>query len=143
MKKVLRYKPYFERSGGGVTCSGGEPLLQPEFLYEFLRSCRDANLHTAVDTAGIGIDLMKAEKVLPMTDLVLLDIKHYSEDGYRDLAGGSLKELMDFIELLNKLQKKVWVRHVVVPGITDDESHMNALYNLIKNINNSILISIS
>ncbi|MFZ5967753.1 MAG: pyruvate formate-lyase-activating protein [Bacillota bacterium] len=129
LEKALRYQPYFKRSGGGITCSGGDPLLQPEFLMEFLRLCKRHGLHTAIDTAGFGIG--QYEEILQYTDLAILDIKHVDEQGYRDLTGRSMQEFLDFAEVLEKSNTGVWIRHVVVPGVTDSEDHIVKLKNMI------------
>lgn len=134
VKKVIRYRPYFNKSGGGVTCSGGEPLMQPEFLTGFLKLCKQNNIHTAIDTAGFGKG--NYEEVLRYTDLVLLDIKHINDYGYRELTGGRMGELIKFRDVLNKLNKKVWIRHVIVPGITDGEGHLGELQKIIRTFNN-------
>lgn len=134
LQKILRFKPYFEKSGGGVTCSGGEPLLQPEFLTDFLMLCKENGLHTAIDTAGFGVG--QYEKILKYTDLVILDVKHVTTQGFKDLTGGDFKEFWNFVESVKKADKKLWVRHVVVPGITDSKEHMYNLKNVIRQLNN-------
>lgn len=134
MKKILRYKPYFERSGGGVTFSGGDPLLQPEFLLEMLKLCKENNIHTTLDTAGYGFGEYK--EILSYTDLVLLDIKHVDDIGYKNLTGRSKQGLNQFLAALEKTDVKLWIRHVVVPGITDSEEHMKKLQEIIKEIKN-------
>ncbi|SKA75021.1 pyruvate formate lyase activating enzyme [Clostridium sp. USBA 49] len=134
LKKIMRYRPYFERSGGGVTFSGGEPLLQPEFLLEMLKLCKEQGINTAIDTAGYGFG--EYDEILKYTDLVLLDIKHIDDNGYRKLTGSSKSGFDKFLESLNKTNVKVWVRHVVVPGITDSEEHIEKLKEIIKSINN-------
>lgn len=132
--KVLRFKPYFKSSGGGVTCSGGEPLLQPEFLVEFLKLCKEKGLHTAIDTAGFGKGMY--EEILKYVDLVILDIKHVNEIGYRELTGGSMEEFWNFVQVLKKTNKALWIRHVVIPGVNDSIKHMQALNSIIKGFKN-------
>jgi pyruvate formate lyase activating enzyme len=134
LKKVLRFKPYFERSGGGITCSGGEPLLQPEFLVEFLKLCKENGINTAIDTAGFGNG--QYEEVLRYTDLVLLDIKHVNDEGYERLTGRGFRDFWNFVDALNNLDKAIWIRHVVVPGITDSKEHIEKLRKMIKGFNN-------
>lgn len=133
VQKAIRYKPYFNSSGGGVTCSGGEPLLQPEFLIEFLKSCKDNGLHTAIDTAGYGIG--RYEEILKYTDLVILDVKHVHQRRFNELTGGAMEVFWDFVKALNKSNTDVWIRHVVVPGVTDSEEHIYKLKELIGQIN--------
>ena len=80
-KKIIRFKPYFKKSGGGVTFSGGDPLLQPEFLIEMLKLCKENGIHTAIDTSGYGNG--NYDEILKYTDLVLLDIKHVDNKGIK------------------------------------------------------------
>jgi pyruvate formate lyase activating enzyme len=134
IRKILRFKPYFEKSSGGVTFSGGDPLLQPEFLLEMLKLCKENNIHTTIDTAGYGFG--EYEEILKYTDLVLLDIKHIDDIGYKNLTGRSKKGLNQFLEALENTDVKVWIRHVVVPGITDSQEHMEKLQEIIKEIKN-------
>src|SRR5699024_2284021 len=132
--KALRFKPYFESSGGGVTCSGGDPLLQPEFLIEFLRLCKQNGLHTTLDTAGFGRG--NYEEILKYTDLVMLDVKHVTEDGYKKLTGKRPNEFLKFVDVLRKTDTPTWIRHVVVPGVTDGEDHIERLNAFIGEMNN-------
>lgn len=134
MDKILRFKPYFERSGGGVTFSGGEPLLQSEFLLDMLKECRKKGINTALDTSGYGLG--NYEEILRNVDLVILDIKHTNDEDHLKLTGKDRKGSDEFIEALNKENKSVWIRHVVVPGITDSEEHIIELSKIIKRINN-------
>lgn len=131
MKKILRFKPYFSRSGGGVTFSGGDPLVQPEFLLEMLKLCKANGIHTAIDTAGYGDG--NYDEILKYTDLVLLDVKHINSDGYVVLTGRDTKDVNTFLEALRKSKTRVWVRHVVVPGYTDTNEHMNKIADIINN----------
>ena len=89
MTMAKRYKPYFERSGGGVTFSGGEPLLQGKFLLESLKLMKAAGIHTAIDTSGFG-ESEYFEEILKYTDYVLLDIKHFEETAHKELIGVSM-----------------------------------------------------
>lgn len=130
--RALRYKSYFDRSGGGITFSGGEPLLQPDFLVEALRLSKEAGLHTVLDTAGFGIG--RTEEILSLTDLVLLDIKHVDHRGYRQLAGGDMDRFHRFVRAVKESGKKVWIRHVVVPGMTEGAAHFRKLEGLIRSL---------
>lgn len=134
LKKILRFKPYFGETGG-VTFSGGDPLMQPEFLLDCLKLCKDLGIHTTIDTSGIGFPEFYNE-ILKNTDLVLLDIKHVDESNFKDLTGHSMKDLHIFLEHLKIIKPNVWIRHVVVPNITDSIDHMNKLCDLIKEIPN-------
>ena len=133
--KILRNKPYFKRNNGGVTFSGGEPLLQVDFLLEICKKLKEEGIHIALDTAGVGVG--KYEEILSLIDLVLLDIKHSNKDGYKKLTGMDISESKKFIEYLNKSGKPVWIRQVIVPGIMDNDKYLQelAVYLLkIKNI---------
>lgn len=133
--KILRNKPYFKRNNGGVTFSGGEPLLQIDFLLDICKKLKEEGIHIALDTAGVGVG--KYEEILSLIDLVLLDIKHSNKDGYKKLTGMDISESEKFIEYLNKSGKPVWIRQVIVPGIMDNDKYLQelAVYLLkIKNI---------
>ncbi|WP_373844872.1 pyruvate formate-lyase-activating protein [Clostridium sp.] len=130
IKKISKFKVYFEKSGGGVTCSGGEPLMQPEFLLEFFKLCKENNINTALDTSGFGKG--NYEEILKYTDLVILDIKHIDEKGYRDLTGCSMEEFYHFLEYVNHTNCPLWLRHVMVPGITDSFQAMDKLADIIQ-----------
>ncbi len=116
VKKILRYSPYFG-ADGGVTLSGGEPLMQREFAEELLKKCKANNLHTALDTAGIS----HGGAILEHTDLVLCDLKFATDDLYRQYTGGSLEAVLSFLEETAKREIPLWIRHVVVPGLTDED----------------------
>jgi pyruvate formate lyase activating enzyme len=117
--KILRYRPYhgFE---GGVTVSGGEPLLQATFVSSLFQSLRQEGIHTALDTSGIG-DPNGADLVLPHTDLVLCDLKFSNETDYRSFCGGELDSVIKFLHKTKEYGISLWIRHVVVPGFTDSE----------------------
>lgn len=134
LAKIMRFKPYFEKSGGGVTFSGGDPLMQPEFLLEILKLCKDSGIHTTVDTSGYGKG--EYEEILKYTDLVLFDIKHITSEGYLSLTGQKGNEAFKFLDAVQKSGTKLWLRHVVVPGITDGEDHIEKLAHIIKDIKN-------
>ena len=125
LKKILRFRPYFERSGGGVTFSGGEPLLQKDFLIEILEKCKKEGIHTCLDTSGAGIG--DYEKILTLTDLVLYDVKALSNDKYNEICNAGIFETQKFTTVLRKLKTPTIVRQVVVPGINDTEDYMKQL----------------
>lgn len=129
INKIVRFRPYFQSSGGGVTFSGGDPLVQPEFLLELLKKCKDLGIHTTIDTAGYGHG--DYNEILKYTDLVLLDIKHINSDGYVTLTGRDTKDVNLFLAALRNSDTRVWVRHVVVPGHTDTLEHMDKIANII------------
>ena len=134
VKKLLRFKTYYDKSGGGVTFSGGEPLLQPDFLTESLMLCKKNGIHTCIDTAGVGLG--NYDEILKRTDLVLYDVKHYTSDGYLELTGCDISETLSFIDALKKNNTPIWVRHVVIPEITDSKSHIQGLRDYIKTLPN-------
>ncbi|MGG7165514.1 pyruvate formate-lyase-activating protein [Clostridium ihumii] len=127
--KIERFKPFFERSGGGVTFSGGDPLFQDEFLLEALKKCKEKGIHTTIDTAGYGHG--NYDEILKYTDLVLLDVKHKDNDGYIALTGQNTHDVNIFLEALRKSDCRVWIRHVVVPGYTDTKEHMDKIAKVI------------
>lgn len=108
---------------GGVTVSGGEPLLQADFILELFKLCKAENIHTAIDTSGYLLN-DKIKEVLDHTDLVLLDIKHINPSKYENLTARPLEPTLKFVEYLNEINKPVWVRYVLVPGFTNDENDL-------------------
>ena len=133
VNKIKRFKPYFKNSGG-VTYSGGEPLLQVDFLIELSKVLKKENIHIALDTAGVGIG--KYEELLKYVDLVILDIKHLTKTGYENLVSHPMDEFLNFVEVLKKINKDIWIRQVVVPGIHDNPEYMNMLICYLKTIPN-------
>lgn len=123
--KIMRFKPYFDASGGGVTFSGGEPLMQPEFLIEMLSLCKEAGIHTAVDTAGVGRGDM--DKIISLCDLVMLDVKHLDEEGYRSLTDHGMSVFNEFAEKIRLSKAEVWLRAVIVPTINNNYQYINRL----------------
>lgn len=130
--RIVRNKPYFKRNQGGVTFSGGEPLLQVDFLIEVCKLLKKENIHIALDTAGVGVG--KYEEILSYVDLVLFDVKHVDKEGYRELTGQPMEESLKFIDALNRSGKKVWIRQVIVPGLMDNEEYMRKLQDYISKI---------
>lgn len=133
VKKLVRFKSYYGEDGG-VTFSGGEPLLQKEFLLETLKLCKQAGINTCLDTAGCGTG--DYEEILRYTDLVLFDVKHYTEEGYRRVTGCGMEESLKFLDALQKSGTPYWVRHVVTPTLTDGEQHLMELKEYIGTLKN-------
>lgn len=133
-KRIIRNKPYFRRNRGGVTFSGGEPLLQSEFLIEVCKILKNENIHVALDTAGVGNG--NYEELLSYVDLVLLDIKHTTREEYKALTGQEMDSFLEFVEALNKSGKSVWIRQVIVPGMMDNDTYLKGLRDILKKINN-------
>lgn len=130
MRRITRFRPYFERSGGGVTFSGGEPLLQKDFLLEMLKRCKAENIHTCLDTAGVGDG--DYDDILSFTDLVLYDVKAIDKDGYLKMCGRDISETEEFQNAMKRMKSRVVVRQVVVPGINDNDEYMEGLSEYIK-----------
>lgn len=124
IEKVKRYKTYMKLSGGGVTVTGGEPLLQVKFLIEFFKRLKEENINTCIDTSGMFNITEDIKEVLKYTDLVLLDIKHIDDEKCKDLVGFSNKKELEFARYLSENNKKMWIRQVLVPGYTDDEKDL-------------------
>ena len=136
VEKVMRSKPYFKRSNGGVTVSGGEPLAQAEYVLELFKELKKHGIHTALDTAGSYKITPLIEELLSYTDLVLLDIKHIVDEKCKKLTGRSNKNELDFAKYLSEKGIPVWIRQVFVPGITDDEKDLKTLKKFIDTLDN-------
>ena len=132
VRRLVRFKPYYGQNGG-VTFSGGEPLLQKDFLLEVLPLCRQSGIHTCLDTAGCGTG--SYEEILSCTDLVLFDVKHYTDEGYRRVTGHDRDESLRFLETAQRMGTPLWIRHVVVPGLTDGDTHLQGLRDYLKTLN--------
>ena len=133
VEKVIRCKPYFKNKGG-ITFSGGEPLLHSEFIIEVAKILKKENIHIALDIAGYGNG--DYDKILDYVDLVILDIKHTTREGLKNLTGGDIEKVEEFIKALNRKNKTVWIRQVIIPGVTDSLEYITSLANYIKKINN-------
>lgn len=123
LDRIRRYRAFIAASGGGVTISGGEPLLQPAFTSAVLQGAQEMGLHTALDTSG-ALGERADDQLLSATDLVLLDIKAVDPAVYARLTGGHLSPTLRFAERLAALGKNVWVRYVLVPGWNDAPEHL-------------------
>lgn len=128
-----KYKSYYDRTGGGITFSGGEPLLQGEFLLESLKLLKAEGFNTAIDTSGYG-DKRYYKEILKYSDVVLLDIKHFDNEGYKEVTGKSMKGFYEFSSYLNDYKGKIWFRHVMVPGITDNNKSISKLFDNISHL---------
>lgn len=126
---ALRYKPYFETSGGGVTVSGGEPLLQASFVAALFRTLKAEGVSTCLDTSGsiLPESSPAVSEVLANTDLVLLDIKHSNPEAHLALTGFPLTLPLRFLSRLDAMRIPAIIRHVVIPGMTDAPAHLDAL----------------
>ncbi|MBQ7400018.1 MAG: pyruvate formate lyase-activating protein [Clostridia bacterium] len=129
-EKVERYKTYFGKDGG-ITVSGGEPLLQAGFVYELFRLCRKMGINTCLDTSGsiINDDVLR---LLSECDRVLLDIKYTDEESYKRYVGCSLSKPLEFLELLQQRNIPTWLRQVTIPALNDDEENIRRLRDIAK-----------
>ena len=124
---------------GGITVTGGEPLLQVDFLTELFKAAKQENIHTCIDTSGITFNSEntdKIDKLLQYTDLVMLDIKHIDNDEHIKLTGKSNKNILQFAKHLEALRKPVWIRHIIVENITDNPEHLKELGHFIGSLKN-------
>ncbi len=133
IQEIEKYKSYMDFSGGGVTVTGGEPLMQPKFVKELFRQCKERGIHTALDTSGY-IPLEHAKEVIQYTDLILLDIKSFDYQTYKELTGVSNEPTLELAKYLSDIGKPMWIRYVLVPNLTDNPDHIEALAQFIKDL---------
>ncbi len=133
VKKLLRYKNYFKR-GGGITFSGGEPLLQTNFLISVCKKLKKEGIHIAIDTAGDFNGDIK--ELLKYVDLIILDIKHVKPKQYEYLTKSKINKVEEFIKILNESKKDVSIRQVIVPNFNDNLNYIKELKEYLKKINN-------
>jgi len=133
-EKIERCLPYINSSGGGVTISGGEPLLQPDFLIELFKICKRHSIHTAIDTSAFymsGADIKKIGSLIGLTDLFIMDIKAAENGLHRKITSRELSEVLFFIKRLEDKNKDYWLRYVLVPGLNDSEEDLKDLKTLL------------
>jgi pyruvate formate lyase activating enzyme len=136
MERIRRYRNVFLRTGGGVTVTGGEPLLQPAFTGAVLRACREAGIHTALDTSG-ALGARAADELLLDTDLVLLDIKSWDPRTYTAVTGGAdVAPTVAFARRLAALERLTWIRFVLVPGLNDAPSNLEPMADFVGGLRN-------
>jgi pyruvate formate lyase activating enzyme len=135
LEEIADYKPYLQQSKGGVTISGGEPLVQPAFAEALLKGCQALGLHTALDTSGF-LGASAPDSLLDAVDLVLLDIKSGLPDVYQRTTGVELQPTLDFAKRLEARKIPVWVRFVLVPGLTDGEDNIRAVARFAASLTN-------
>jgi pyruvate formate lyase activating enzyme len=126
MTIIEKERVFIERSGGGVTFSGGEPLMQPDFLMEALRACREKGFHTAVDTSGFASP-ENLKKIISLTDLFLFDLKHLDPKKHLLYTGVSNELIISNLGVIIESGKEIMIRIPVIPGINDDPSHLDSL----------------
>lgn len=133
VNKILRYQNYITPNGG-VTISGGEPLLQAKFLIELFTKLKEYHIHTCIDTSGSFELTEEIKTLIDLTDLFLLDIKCINDEKCIDLTGVSNKKELAFANYLSDHHKPLWIRQVLVPGITDDEQDLKLLKDFIASL---------
>ncbi len=139
VEQALRYKSYFGPTGG-ITVSGGEPLLQIDFVIELFKAFKKAGIHTACDTSGVTFSshdqetYQKFMELIQYTDLFLLDIKHIDPIEHQKLTGRTNENILEFATFLSKHNKKMWIRHVLVPGITLYDEYLKKLKDFIETL---------
>ncbi len=141
MNDLMDYLPFIQASGGGITVSGGEPLLQLPFLLELFKECKKRGIHTAIDTSGGCFSKAKPfqemlEEVLKYTDLILLDLKHIDSKKHIKLTGMANEHILEFAKFLSDRRVPVWIRHVLVPTRTDAREDLQKLGEFIGTLAN-------
>lgn len=140
LEKALRFRPYWG-SEGGITVSGGEPLLQMDFLLAFFRLAKEKKIHTALDTSGAPFTtaepfFQKFTQLMRYTDLILLDLKAMDPRQHKSLTGRTNKNILDLARFLSEKNIPVWIRHVLVPGLTDNAQDMREMSAFIQSLKN-------
>jgi pyruvate formate lyase activating enzyme len=133
MAEIRRYQPFMKASGGGITLSGGEPLLQPEFVAALFAECRRAGIHTCLDTTGYCLPEL-ADPALDQTDLVMLDIKHAVPAKHKRLTGVEQAPVLAMAQHIARRRIRLWIRYVLVPGWTDDPADVEWLCDLLDDL---------
>lgn len=135
--QFLSYKEFMK--DGGITLTGGEPLLQMDFVIEVFKACKKKGIHTCLDTSGITFnpkDTTKFDELIKYTNLVMLDIKHIDEQKHKALTGHSNKNILAFAEYLRDNDIDVWIRHVVVPNVTQNDDDLYRLGRFLGTLKN-------
>ncbi|WP_035798723.1 pyruvate formate-lyase-activating protein [Butyrivibrio sp. NC3005] len=140
LDRAERYKPYWGKEGG-ITVSGGEALLQIDFLLELFTKAKERGINTCIDTAGQPFTrqepfFSKFEQLMKLTDLLLFDIKHIDKEQHKLLTGQDNENILDCMHYLSDIGKPIWIRHVLVPGITDDDEYLRRTRKFIETLSN-------
>ena len=140
LAQALRYKSYW-KDGGGITVSGGEPLMQMDFMIELFRKAKEKGVHTTIDTSGAPFTreepfFSKFNELMKYTDLLLVDIKHIDDEQHKILTGRTNKNILDMARYLSDIGKPVWIRHVLVPERNDKDEYLEKLYDFISTLKN-------
>lgn len=135
IEKIMRYKNYMVASNGGVTLSGGEPLLQQDFVIALFQELKKQNISTCIDTSGMFGITNKIKQIVDLTDIFLLDIKSINDETCKYLTGFSNKQELEFAKYVSEKNKRLWIRQVLVPGITDKKEDLLQLKKFLDSIN--------
>lgn len=140
LAQALRYRSYW-KDGGGITVSGGEPLLQMDFMIELFQKAKEKGINTTIDTSGAPFTRKepffgKFNELMKYTDLLLVDIKHIDDEQHKLLTGQTNKNILDMARYLSEIGKPVWIRHVLVPEKSDKDEYLKELYKFIKTLDN-------
>ena len=135
VEKIMRYRNYIVASNGGVTLSGGEPLLQQDFVISLFQELKKQNISTCLDTSGMFTITDKIKQIVDLTDIFLLDIKSINDETCKWLTGSSNSLELEFAKYINEKNKRIWIRQVLVPGITDKKEDLLKLKDFLKTIN--------
>lgn len=136
-EKILKYKSYIKN--GGVTVTGGEPLLQIDFVIELFKLLKNEGIHTALDTSGFS-NLAKCDELLSYTDLVICDVKFNTDENYKKYTGRGISEVLDFLDLTKSLNIPVHIRQVIVPNINDTTENVKELKAILSNYPNIVKV---
>lgn len=140
LNEALSCKAYWGTKGG-ITVSGGEPLMQLDFLLELFTKAKEKGVNTCIDTAGgpftkEGDWFEKFKKLMEVTDILLMDIKHIDEEEHIKLTGRTGKNIIEMFRYLDEIKKPIWIRHVLVPGITDNDEYLLRTRDFIRTLSN-------
>ena len=139
IEQFEKNRPFY-KNDGGLTVTGGEPLMQVDFLIDLFTLAKEHNIHTCIDSSGIAYKenntafIQKLDKLMPLTDLVMLDIKHIDEEGHRILTGQSGENIKEMARLMSDLGQPMWIRHVLVPERNDRDEYLHALAAFIREL---------
>jgi len=133
LEQVIKYKSYMRFSGGGITITGGEPLYQPKFIEALFACCKNEGIHTSVDTSGY-LNIEQIESILDVTDLILLDLKSMNPHRHKELTGFDNTKIIRFATELSNRNQPMWIRHVLVPGLTDNDEDLHSLGRLVSRL---------
>ncbi len=140
LQKALRYKNYWG-TDGGITVSGGEPLMQMDFLIDFFELAKNHNVHTCIDTSGVNFVrdepyLSKFKRLMNSTDLLLVDLKIIDPEQHKKITGHGIEHNMDMFHYLDEIHKPIWIRHVLVPGYSDNDEFLYRTKEFIGHLGN-------